>query len=259
MSNHQEPGNPLFLPSRRALLTVATGAAVGTVLGVPRVVAEALGSPSVPGADRELRGEWIASVDNANWPSRPGLAVARQQEELVRLFDRAATLGLNAVFVQVRPTADAFWPSPFEPWSKYLTGVQGGDPGYDPLGFMVEAAHRRGLALHAWFNPYRIARHDNLQALVPGHPARRHPEWVIRYAGALYYDPGVPAARLFVEDAILDAVERYEIDGVHFDDYFYPYPVGAAPFPDDATFARYGTGWADRAAWRRHNVDLLVS
>jgi uncharacterized lipoprotein YddW (UPF0748 family) len=209
---------------------------------------------------RELRGEWIASVRNTNWPSRSGLSPAEQQAELVHLFDHAARLGLNSVFVQVRPAADAFWPSPFEPWSQYLTGVQGRDPGYDPLGFMVEAAHARGLALHAWFNPYRVAVHDDLEALVPDHPARLHPDWVVRYGGQLLYNPGVPAARAFVEDAIMDAVARYPVDGVHFDDYFYPYPDGTTPFPDDDAFATYGrgAGWTDRAAWRRNNVDLLI-
>ncbi|WP_369405295.1 glycoside hydrolase family 10 protein [Streptacidiphilus melanogenes] len=239
-------------PSRRAVLRTAAAAATLAFPGTP-----ASAAPS-RGADREVRGEWIASVANADWPSRPGLSPASQRAELVAWFDHAHALGLNSVFVQVRPTADAFWPSRFEPWSQYLTGVQGRDPGYDPLGFMVEAAHARGLALHAWFNPYRISLRADLGALVPDHPARLHPDWVVSYGGRLCYNPGVPAARAFVQDAILDAVERYEVDGVHFDDYFYPYPVGDAPFPDDDTFRTYGGSWTDRAAWRRHNVDLLV-
>ncbi|MBF9073742.1 family 10 glycosylhydrolase [Streptacidiphilus sp. NEAU-YB345] len=250
---------------RTAVLRTAALAATAAV-GLPQLTATATAAERSTGAetaghcDRQLRGEWIASVRNTNWPSRPGLRPVDQQAELVRLFDHAARLGLNAVFVQVRPTADAFWPSPFEPWSQYLTGVQGRDPGYDPLGFMVDAAHARGLALHAWFNPYRVSVHDDLEALVPDHPARRNPDWLVRYGGQLLYNPGVPAARAFVEDAILDAVARYPVDGVHFDDYFYPYPDGTEPFPDDAAFAAYGrdAGWTDRVAWRRHNVDLLV-
>jgi len=208
--------------------------------------------------DRELRGEWIATVANIDWPSRTGLSPDVQQAEFIALLDHARSIGLNAVFAQVRPAADAFWPSRYEPWSQYLTGTQGQDPGYDPLDFMVKAAHDRGLALHAWFNPYRISLQADVTKLVPDHPARLHPEWVVSYGGQLYYNPGIPAARAFVEKAIIDAVERYEIDGVHFDDYFYPYPVGGQDFPDDDAFAAYGAGFTDRAAWRRHNVDLLV-
>ncbi|MEY9846545.1 uncharacterized lipoprotein YddW (UPF0748 family) [Streptacidiphilus sp. BW17] len=264
MPDHPPSPAALALPTtRRAVLRSAT-VLVTAAVGLPQLATGAAAAVAAPAtanrSGRELRGEWIATVRNANWPSRPGLTPTEQRAELVRLFDHAARLGLNSVFVQVRPTADAFWPSPFEPWSQYLTGVQGQDPGYDPLGFMVDAAHARGLALHAWFNPYRVSVHDDVGALVPDHPARRHPDWVVRYGGQLLYNPGVPAARAFVEDAILDAVARYPIDGVHFDDYFYPYPDGTTPFPDDDAFATYGqgSGWTDRAAWRRHNVDLLV-
>jgi uncharacterized lipoprotein YddW (UPF0748 family) len=222
----------------------------------PRPAAAAPGAAGAEG--RELRGEWIASVSHIDWPSRPGLSPAEQQAEFVALLDRARSVGLNTVFAQVRPTADAFWPSRFEPWSQYLTGRQGQDPGYDPLAFMVDAAHARGLALHAWFNPYRVSQQADITRLVPAHPARLHPEWTVSYGGKLYYNPGIPTVRAFVEDAIMDAVERYEVDGVHFDDYFYPYPAGGQDFPDDDAFAAYGAGFPDRAAWRRHNVDLLV-
>jgi uncharacterized lipoprotein YddW (UPF0748 family) len=162
------------------------------------------------------------------------------------------------VVLQVRPTADALWPSPYEPWSEYLTGTQGEDPGWDPLGTAVREAHRRGLELHAWFNPYRVANNTDPARLAAGHPARLHPDWVVPYGGKLYYNPGLPEVRRFVQDAMLDAVKRYDIDAVHWDDYFYPYPVAGQAFADDDAYARYGTGFPDRAAWRRNNTDLLV-
>ncbi|GED83646.1 hypothetical protein TNCT6_07310 [Streptomyces sp. 6-11-2] len=260
MTDTANHGSAARRPTRRVLLRAAGLMAGLAATGLPVPAAAAAAADGTPTAyrDRELRGEWIATVANIDWPSRTGLSPAAQQAEFVALLDHAASIGLNAIFAQVRPAADAFWPSRYEPWSQYLTGTQGQDPGYDPLGFMVEAAHDRGLALHAWFNPYRISLQSDVTKLVPGHPARLHPEWVVSYGGQLYYNPGIPAARAFVENAIMDAVERYEIDGVHFDDYFYPYPVGGQDFPDDDAFAAFGTGFTDRAAWRRHNVDLLV-
>ena len=207
---------------------------------------------------RELRGVWIASVRNTDWPVRPGLPAEQVRADFVAQVDRARALGLNAVFVQVRPTADAFWPSAFEPWSQWLTGVQGQDPGWDPLAFMVRSAHERGLAFHAWFNPYRVSIQPDPALLTADHPARRNPHWTVRYGGQLCYNPGVPEARRFVQQAMMDAVLRYDLDGVHFDDYFYPYPVAGQDFPDDEAFAAHGTGFTDRAVWRRHNVDLLI-
>lgn len=265
--------------SRRTLTVAAAGAlASAAVTGSARaaepVSAEAggasAGSAAAPGGgkggghgpgtrDRELRGMWIASVTNTDWPSAPGLSPAEQRQELLDLLDVAVERRLNAVMFQVRPTADAFWPSPYEPWSQYLTGTQGRDPGWDPLGTAVHEAHRRGLELHAWFNPYRVAMTDDPGTLVPTHPARLHPDWVLPYGGKLYYNPGLPEVRRFVEDAMLDAVRRYPIDAVHWDDYFYPYPVAGQTFADDDAWARYGAGFADRDAWRRHNTDLLVS
>ncbi|WP_405596158.1 family 10 glycosylhydrolase [Streptomyces sp. NBC_01410] len=207
---------------------------------------------------REFRGMWIATVANRDWPSAPGLTPDRQRAELCAHLDTAVARKLNVVVLQVRPTADALWPSPYEPWTQYLTGSQGRDPGWDPLGTAVAEAHRRDLRLHAWFNPYRAAVHTDLSRLVESHPARVHPEWVLPYGGKLYYNPGIPEVRSFVQDAMMDAVRRYDIDGVHFDDYFYPYPVAGQVFDDDATYARYGAGFPDKAAWRRDNTDRLV-
>ncbi|KIF72352.1 hypothetical protein HY68_22180, partial [Streptomyces sp. AcH 505] len=191
-------------------------------------------------------------------PSKPGLPAARQRSELLSLLDTAVARRLNTVIFQVRPTADALWPSPYEPWSQVLTGTQGKDPGWDPLGTAVREAHARGLELHAWFNPYRVANSTDRAALSPRHPARVHPRWVLPYGGKLYYNPGLPEVRSFVQDAMLDAVKRYDIDAVHWDDYFYPYPVAGQTFDDDAAYRRYGGGFADKAAWRRHNTDTLV-
>ncbi|MFE7014398.1 glycoside hydrolase family 10 protein [Streptomyces sp. NPDC057651] len=207
---------------------------------------------------RQMRGMWIATVANTDWPSAPGLSPDEQRKELCDLLDVAVERRLNAVMLQVRPTADALWPSPYEPWSQYLTGVQGRDPGWDPLGTAVHEAHRRGLELHAWFNPYRVSLTTDIAALTPTHPARLHPEWIVPFGGKLYYNPGLPEVRRFVEDAMLDAVRRYPIDAVHWDDYFYPYPVAGQTFQDDDAYARYGTGFPDRDAWRRNNTDLLV-
>ncbi|MQS34572.1 glycoside hydrolase family 10 protein [Streptomyces katsurahamanus] len=207
---------------------------------------------------REFRGMWLATVTNRDWPSKTGLTAAQQRTELLAHLDTAVARRLNTVVLQVRPTADALWPSPYEPWSQYLSGTQGTNPGWDPLGTAVHEAHRRGLELHAWFNPYRIAVHADPSRLIATHPARLNPHWVVPYGGKLYYNPGIPEVRAFVQTAMLDAVRRYAIDAVHFDDYFYPYPVAGQTFDDDAAFARYGAGFSSRAAWRRNNIDLLV-
>ncbi|MFC3236543.1 hypothetical protein CP967_28445 [Streptomyces nitrosporeus] len=205
-----------------------------------------------------LRGVWIATVANLDWPSKAGLSAAAQKAELIAHLDRAVELKLNTAVLQVRPAADALWPSPHEPWAQCLTGTQGKDPGWDPLGTAVREAHARGLELHAWFNPYRVANHTDPSKLAAGHPARTHPGWVLPYGGKLYYNPGLPEVRKFVQDAMLDAVGRYDIDAVHWDDYFYPYPVAGQTFDDDAAYERYGSGFSTKAAWRRDNIDRLV-
>ncbi|WP_107486430.1 glycoside hydrolase family 10 protein, partial [Streptomyces sp. 13-12-16] len=209
-------------------------------------------------ATGEMRGMWVATVTNRDWPSRPGLSAARQRAELLGHLDTAVRDRLNTVIFQVRPTADALWPSPYEPWSQYLTGTQGAHPGWDPLGTAVAEAHARGLELHAWFNPYRVALHADPARLTASHPARRNPGWTVPYGGRLYYNPGLPEVRAFVREAMLDAVRRYPVDAVHFDDYFYPYPVAGQSFDDDLAYDTHGGGFPDRAAWRRDNVDRLV-
>ncbi|GIH22913.1 glycosyl hydrolase [Acrocarpospora phusangensis] len=207
---------------------------------------------------RQLRGMWIATVHNLDWPSKAGLSPARQRSEYVKLLDTAVRRNFNAIFLQVRPASDAVYRSDLEPWSQFLTGTPGGDPGWDPLPFLIEEAHRRGLEFHAWFNPYRAAYDDKVGKLPAGHPARVHPEWTVKHEGRLYYNPGLPQVRDHVTRVITDVVRRYDVDGIHFDDYFYPYPGGGSEFADSAAFRRYGDG-RKLGAWRRDNVNKLVA
>jgi uncharacterized lipoprotein YddW (UPF0748 family) len=220
-----------------------------------------------PPAPREFRGAWIASVAHIDWPSRPGLDGAAQRAEALAVLERARALGLNALVLQVRPAADALYASSLEPWSEYLTGAQGRapDPAWDPLAFWVSEAHRRGLELHAWFNPYR-ARHSSAKsALSPRHLARTDPAVVKTYGDLLWMDPGERIAAQRTLDVVADVVWRYDIDGVHIDDYFYPYPLalpggGEQPFPDEPSWRRYreAGGTLSREDWRRDNVNRLV-
>jgi len=228
----------------------------------PRAAAEA-----VPALRREFRGVWIATVANIDWPSRPGLPADSQRAELTALLDRAAALHMNAIVFQVRPAGDALFRSQLEPWSEYLTGAQGTPPsdGYDPLEFAVTEAHRRGLELHAWFNPYR-ARHPTAKTPdAATHLSSTHPEVVKQYGGNRWMDPGEPLVQDHSIAVILDVVRRYDVDGVHVDDYFYPYPEHdsagkTVDFPDEPSWQRYraGGGRLSRDDWRRDNVDRFV-
>ncbi|MFJ3902619.1 glycoside hydrolase family 10 protein [Streptomyces sp. NPDC090025] len=246
---------------RRRFLAGAALTACGLSLdgaGAPGATG-ATGAGATGDGRAAFRGMWVATITNRDFPSRPGLGADEQRAELLAVLDLAVRSGTTTVMFQVRPSADALWPSPYEPWAQCLTGTQGRDPGWDPLGTAVAEAHARGLELHAWCNPYRVAGHADPSRLAPDHPVRRHPDWALVHNGRLLYDPGLPEVRTHVQDAMLDAVRRYDVDGLHWDDYFYPYPVAGQPVPDDASWQRYGAGFADRAAWRRHNVDLLVS
>ena len=205
--------------------------------------------------DRELRGVWIATVYNINWPSTTGLSSAQSQAELRDLLDVAADSGLNAVFFQVRPEADAMYASNLEPWSRYLTGTQGDDPGWDPLQFLLDEGHARGLEVHAWMNPYR-AKASSSSAAASTHQSVVNAAYAYPYNGTLWLDPGAPVVQDHLEAVIADLVTHYDVDGVHFDDYFYPYPDGS-PFPDDATYAAHGGGLS-LADWRRDNVNQMM-
>jgi uncharacterized lipoprotein YddW (UPF0748 family) len=221
-------------------------------------------APAVP---REFRAVWVATVDNIDWPSRRDLSTADQQRELRAILDRVRELGMNAVVFQVRPAGDAMYPSKLEPWSAYLTGAQGRapSPAWDPLAFAVSEAHARGLELHAWFNPYRARHFSDKTPLDPTHMAVATPQLVKRYGQYLWMDPGEPAVVERALDVIVDVVKRYDVDGVHVDDYFYPYKENDArgvviPFPDEPSFARYTSrgGTLQLDDWRRANVDTFV-
>ena len=204
----------------------------------------------------EFRGVWIATVANTNWPDKNASADS-QKAAFSQLMDEASAMNLNAVVVQIRPTADAFYKSQLNPWSEYLTGTQGKDPGYDPLAFMVQEAHNRGLEFHAWFNPFRVSINENDKTWADNSVVTQHPDWVVDYGGEKWLDPGLPAVRKYVVDSIMEVVGNYDIDAVHFDDYFYPYPVSGKGFPDDWSYGEYGNGM-DRADWRRSNIDIFI-
>ncbi len=195
-----------------------------------------------PHRARELRGLWVATVNNGDWPSRRDLTPDQQRSELTGIFDRAVTLHLNAIFLQVRPMADAFYPSSLEPWSQFIGG-KAPEPLYDPLAFAVREAHARGLELHAWFNPFRGNSDTSLRAY--------------NYGRFVWMDPGDPAVRQRAIDVIADVIRRYDVDGVHLDDYFYPYPENDADFPDEGTWQNY-RGPLSRDQWRRDNINRFV-
>jgi uncharacterized lipoprotein YddW (UPF0748 family) len=211
--------------------------------------------------EKEFRAAWVATVYNIDWPAKAGLPVATQKAQLRAILDRAKELKLNAILFQVRPASDALYSSKLEPWSQFVSGKQGVSPGYDPLEFAIEEAHKRGIELHAWFNPFRAATSAS-GSFAENHVSRKHPDWIRRFGSQLWIDPGEPAAREYVLEVMLDVVRRYDIDGVHIDDYFYAYPLkkGDAFFPDDATWERHGmkTGLR-RPDWRRENINQFVA
>ncbi len=222
-----------------------------------------------PAPAREFRAAWVATVGNIDWPSRPGLDPEAQRREAVAILNLAAQTGLNAIVLQVRASGDAFYESPIEPWSAYLTARQGvaPEPGYDPLAFWCDEAHRRGLLLHAWFNPFRARAQGARYEESPGHISKTRPDLVRRYGELLWLDPGEPEAREITLKVVLDVVRRYDLDGVHIDDYFYPYPIPdpAHPdreldFPDDPSWAKARTSGVTlaRADWRCDNINRLI-
>lgn len=221
----------------------------------------ARGQDSPPEPRREFRGAWVASVFNIDWPSKAGLSQKAQKDEMIAILDNAAGLNLNAIILQVRPQCDALYASTREPWSPFLSGSMGENPGYDPLAFAIEEAHARGIELHAWFNPFRALASVGKE-VSSGHVTKQHPDWVRRYAKQLWLDPGVPEAREYSLEVILDVVRRYDVDGIHLDDYFYPYPSPQGDdFPDDPSYLRYSENKGtklDRANWRRDNINRFV-
>ncbi len=254
-----------------ALGLVAVGAACGAdesrsppgPFG-PRAVVAAPGTRNPDGSinvrhERELRGAWISTVYNGTWPSKPGLSPADAKSELIAIFDALATARMNVVFFQIRAESDAFYASAIEPWSRFLTGTQGRDPGWDPLAFAVEEGHRRGLEVHAWLNPYR-ALVDAKIAAASSHVTKTLAGAIRSYGTQRWMDPGAAEVKAHVLRVVRDIVSRYDVDGVHFDDYFYPYPVAGQTFDDADSFATYteGGGALAKDDWRRSNVDALV-
>lgn len=209
---------------------------------------------------RELRAVWITTVDNKDFPTKAGLSTWSQQQEIKYLLDKCQQFGINAVFFQVRPSADAFYASNYEPWSAWITGKQGQapQPFYDPLAFIIEECHARNMELHAWFNPYRARYSIYKNNLTEDHISNQKPEWFITYNKRMQFDPGLPEVRAYLNNVVMDVAKRYDIDGIHFDDYFYPYRSGNQDFPDDSAFALYAGDYTDKAKWRRDNINQLI-
>ncbi|MBQ7632003.1 MAG: family 10 glycosylhydrolase [Paludibacteraceae bacterium] len=225
-------------------------------------------------AEITFRGAWIATVANIDWPSEEAVGnTERQQAEMIWLLDSLEAIGINAIIFQVRPTADALYYSELEPVSHWLTGKQGEwkkptpplpegkeiQTPYDPLDFTINEAHKRGMEVHVWLNPYRVnlAKTDT-SMLCADHLLRRHPEWFWEYNKQWYFDPGLDVTREWICTVVEDIVDRYDIQAVHMDDYFYPYPVGRKSLPDEGTFARFPRGFEDIREWRRNNVNLAI-
>lgn len=218
----------------------------------------------------EMRAGWMASVANINWPAKKGLTQEELKKGFITYLDSLAAVNANAVIMQVRPTGDSFYPSSIEPWSIYLTGVQGQapEPLWDPIAFMIEEAHKRGMEFHAWMNPYRIAQSADTSLFAATHAIRQHPEWFVTYGGQMYFDPGHPGSAKYTNEVVREFVSRYDVDGIHFDDYFYPYKVTAkdengktyvVDFPDTLTWEQFGKPFfKDKDAWRRNNVNQLI-
>lgn len=206
-----------------------------------------------------MRGVWVSSVANIDYPSQQGLSADQLKSEADTILNNIAAMGLNTVFLQVRPSADALYQSALFPWSRYVSGTAGQAPDgdFDVLAYWVEGAHSRGLQLHAWLNPYRITRDgkEELDSLPETSPAKQHPEWVVEYEGNYYFNPGLPAVQQLVVDGAAEIVRNYDADGIHLDDYFYP----GTDFNDAAAYARYGEDFDDIGDWRRDNVNTLIA
>ncbi len=210
---------------------------------------------------RELRAAWIATVANIDWPSREAVGHSEQQkQELLAMLDTLEKLKMNAVVFQVRSTADALYYSDLEPLSHWLTGKQGedNDEQYDPLEFVCTEAHKRCIDVHVWLNPYRVTNGMKLESLADNHIFRQHPEWFVQYGDKWYFDPALDETRGFLNNVVADIVTRYDVDAIHFDDYFYPYRIAGKEFPDDESFAANPRGYTDKNEWRRNNVNMVI-
>lgn len=207
----------------------------------------------------EFRGVWIATVDNVDWPPKGMIDADSQRNDFIRILNMHQQNGINAIIAQIRPASDAIYPSQYEPWSQWLTGQQGVPPKpyYDPLKFMIAETHKRGMVFHAWCNPYRAEFKIGEVPIAPTHVTKLHPEWFVTYGNKRYFDPGNKEAQQHVVKVIRDVVRRYNIDAIHFDDYFYPYRIEDKEFPDYVTYKKYNNGLS-KDAWRRSNVDSII-
>lgn len=208
-----------------------------------------------PYPKREFRGAWIQAVNG----QFRGIPTEKLKQTLIDQLNSLQGAGINAIIFQVRPEADALYASQLEPWSRFLTGVQGQAPSpyWDPMQFMIDECHKRGMEFHAWINPYRV-KTSLKSELSPNHLYNIHPEWFVTYNNQLFFDPALPESRRHICMVVADIVSRYDVDAIHMDDYFYPYPAKGMDFPDDVSFARYGGGFTNRADWRRSNVNILI-
>ncbi|MDG5800252.1 family 10 glycosylhydrolase [Marinilabiliaceae bacterium ANBcel2] len=209
---------------------------------------------------REMRAVWIASVANIDWPTSRELSEKEQKEELIELLDLAKEYNMNSVILQIRPTADAFFPSDLEPWSHWLTGEQCKGVNYDPLQFAIDECRKRALDIHVWLNPYRAEMDTSQNVLCESHPAVTNPKMFVTYGSTKYFNPGLPETRDHVANVVADLTRRYDIDAIHFDDYFYPYPIAGEEFPDSTAFKKYPRGFSSKEKddWRRDNVNLII-
>lgn len=211
---------------------------------------------------REMRAVWIATVENIDWPSTNKLTTEQQKAEMIGLLDSVKAYNMNTIVFQIRPDADALYASELEPWSEWLTGKQGQAPKpyYDPLQFTIDECRKRGLDIHVWLNPYRAIQNTDKTQPAANHVVNTHPEWMLTYGKKKYFDPGIPEVRNHVARVVSDIVRRYDIDAIHFDDYFYPYKISGQDFPDDQSFKKYpgSFGPQDKENWRRNNVDLII-
>lgn len=207
----------------------------------------------------EFRGAWIATVANIDWPTQNNLPVGTQMIELVQMLEKLKTAGINAVLFQIRTECDALYASNYEPWSFWLTGEQGKTPDYlfDPLEFAISEAHSRGMELHAWFNPYRAVKNIGEYQIAPDHVSVKHPGWILTFGKYKMLDPGLPQVRKHVLNVMRDVLTRYDIDGIHFDDYFYPYGPKVSD-EDSLTFSNHNRGFTNIDDWRRDNINLLM-
>ncbi|WP_428232309.1 glycoside hydrolase family 10 protein [Flavobacterium sp.] len=209
-------------------------------------------------AKREMRAAWISTVDNIDWPSKPGLSDKEMKTEMITLLDNLRSNNLNTVVFQIRPTADAYYKSTKEPASHWITGTQGVAPGFDPLQLMIDEAGKRGMSVHVWLNPYRVQKDTTNEILSKNHLYFKKPELFVTYGKTRYFNPGYQETRDFVASVVGEIVRNYDIQAIHMDDYFYPYKITGQEFPDQAAFAKEPRQFKDKDDWRRDNVDLII-